>query len=325
MLPKRLAPGDEIRVIAPSTSLALVKEKQIELATDRFVQLGFTVTFGKHVYDHNEFFTTSIEQRIEDLHDAFQNPNVKGIIAGLGGYHTNQLLPHIDFDLIRENPKIFCGYGDITALHGAIYKKTGLITYYGPFFSSFGIKHGADYTLQSFIEAVTNDAPLEIEPSQTWSEDPWHLEQEDRTYIQSAGYSVIQEGRAEGKLVGGTLSTLNLLQGTKYMPSLENAILFIDEDEESHPQRFDRDLQSLLQLPDASKIKGIMIGRFQTASNVTEAALRKIIADKGELAGIPVIANVNFGHVQPIATIPYGAEAVISGFGTDITISIEQK
>lgn len=326
MLSKRLMPGDEIRVIAPSTSLALVKGKQIEKATERLTQLGFNVSFGKHVYDHDEFFTTSIQQRVEDLHNAFREPNVKAILTGLGGYHANQLLKYIDYDLIRENPKIFSGFGDITCLHGAIYKKTGLITYYGPFFSSFGIKHGFDYTLQSFIEAVTNDAPLDIDPSPDWSEDPWHLEQEERTYNKSDGYLVIQEGEASGKLIGGTLSALNLLKGTEYLPSLENSILFLEDDDESHPQAFDRDLQSLLHLPEAAGIKGILIGRFQTNSNVTEAALRKIIAGKQEeLRRIPVIANVNFGHVQPIATIPIGAKGVISGIGKQIKITIEQK
>src|SRR5213079_2607753 len=152
MLPNRLARGDEIRVIAPSTSMALVKGKQVEFAIERLTQLGFQVTFGKNVEDHDEFFSTSIEQRIEDLHQAFQNPNVKGILTALGGYNANQLLNYIDYDIIKANPKVFCGYSDSTAIHAAIYKKTGLITYYGPFFSSFGMKSGFDYTLQSFLE-----------------------------------------------------------------------------------------------------------------------------------------------------------------------------
>jgi muramoyltetrapeptide carboxypeptidase len=322
MLPNRLSPGDEIRVIAPSTSMAVIKGKQVELATQRLNQLGFTVTFGKHVEDHDDFFTTSIEQRIEDLHDAFRDPNVKGILTALGGYHANQLLKYIDYDLIKKNPKVFCGYSDITALNAAIYKKTGLVTYLGPFFSTFGVKYGIDYTLQSFLEAVTNDAPYEVYPSPAWSDDKWYLDQEERTFIEQENYLVIQEGDAEGKLVGGNLSTLHLLQGTEFMPSLKNCILFIEEDNEAHIHSFDRVLQSLLQLPDAASIKGILIGRFQNDSNVTEAAIKRVIATKTELKNIPVIANVNFGHVQPIATIPMGANAAISAKGTTTTITI---
>lgn len=283
------------------------------------------MTYGKNAQEHDEFFSTSIEERIEELHDAFTDPNVKGILTVIGGYNANQLLNYIDFGLIKSNPKVFCGFSDITALQGAIYKKTGLITYSGPHFSSFGVKHGFEYTLESFIHAVTNEAPYEITASTHWSDDPWYLDQEDRHFIKNNGYIAIQEGDAEGRLIGGNLCTLNLLQGTEFMPSLKDSILFIEDDEESHALTFDRDLQSLLHQPDARDIKGILIGRFQKNSQVTEEALKKIIESKKELQGIPVIANVNIGHVQPYATIPIGGKAVIKAQGSESEIWIEQK
>jgi len=323
MLADRLLPGDEVRVIAPSTSMALVKGKQIELARERLEALGFRVTFGEHVHGHNEFFSTSIDDRLEDLHAAFQDPDVKGILAATGGYAANQLLKYIDYDLIKRNPKVFCGHHDITALTAAIYNKTGLMTYYGPMFSSFGIKYGYDYLLSSFLEAITNDAPYELTPSPTWSDEPWYLEEGERTLGKQDGYLIIHEGEASGRLIGGNLSTLNLLQGTEYMPSLEDSILFIEEDEESHALSFDRHLQSILQLPDAGGIKAILIGRFQENSQVTETGLKKIIDAKAELNGIPVIANVNFGSTQPIATLPVGAKAVITTEENQVQIMIE--
>ncbi|MBY0154896.1 LD-carboxypeptidase [Cytobacillus oceanisediminis] len=325
MLAERLKPGDEIRVIAPARSMAIIKGEQLRIAQERLNQLGFTITYGKNAELHDEFFSTSIEERIEDLHDAFTDPNVKGILTVIGGYNANQLLNYIDFEIIKNNPKILCGFSDITALQGAIYKKTGLITYSGPHFSSFGVKHGFEYTLDSFINAVTNDAPYEILASSDWSDDPWYLDQEDRHFIKNNGYTVIQEGDAEGRLIGGNLCTLNLLQGTEFMPSLKDSILFIEDDEESHALTFDRDLQSLLYLPDAQGIKGILIGRFQKNSQVTEEALRKIIESKKELHGIPVIADVNFGHVQPYATIPIGGRAAIKAKGFESEIWIEQR
>ncbi|KAF0818657.1 hypothetical protein KIS4809_2365 [Bacillus sp. ZZV12-4809] len=283
------------------------------------------MTYGKNAQEHDEFFSTSIEERIEELHDAFTDPNVKGILTVIGGYNANQLLNYIDFGLIKSNPKVFCGFSDITALQGAIYKKTGLITYSGPHFSSFGVKHGFEFTLESFIHAVTNEAPYEITASTHWSDDPWYLDQEDRHFIRNNGYIAIQEGDSEGRLIGGNLCTLNLLQGTEFMPSLKDSILFIEDDEESHALTFDRDLQSLLHQPDARDIKGILIGRFQKNSQVTEEALKKIIESKKELQGIPVIANVNIGHVQPYATIPIGGKAVIKAQGSESEIWIEQK
>ena len=109
------------------------------------------------------------------------------------------------------------------------------------------------------------------------------------------------------------------------MPFLKNAILFIEDDRESYPQAFDRDLQSLLQQPGARDIQAILIGRFQKESNMTEEALRKIIASKKEIAHIPIIANVSFGHVQPMATIPIGCYATVSANKKETEIWIEQK
>jgi muramoyltetrapeptide carboxypeptidase len=325
MFAPKLIPGDEIRVIAPSTSMIILKEAQIELAVERLTNLGFKVTFGKNADAHDEFFSSSVSERIEDLHAAFADPNVKGILTAIGGYNANQILKYIDYNLISSNPKVFCGYSDITALQLAIYQKTGLVTYSGPHFSSFGVKHGFEYTLEAFLEAVTNDASYEISPSATWSDDAWYIDQEERTFHEQNGYNIIQEGEAEGKLIGGNLCTMNLLQGTEFMPSLKDSILFIEDDEESHSRSFDRDLQSLLHLPDAGSIKALLIGRFQVNSKITDEALKKIIMSKEELKNIPIIANVNFGHVQPFATLPIGSVATVKALDGQTEIFIEQK
>ncbi|MBK5442145.1 MULTISPECIES: S66 family peptidase [unclassified Peribacillus] len=322
MKPSRLKAGDEIRIIAPSRSLAIVKGEQRRLAEERLMELGFKVTYGNTALVHDDFFSNSIEDRIEDLHDAFRDPNVKGIFTAIGGYNANQLLRYIDYDLIKENPKVLMGYSDITAILLAIYKKTGLTTYPGPHFSTFGMKAGLEYTMEYFKKAVLQVDDFYLEPSETWSDDSWHLEQEDRTFHTNLGYMVIQEGEATGTIIGGNLCTINLLQGTEYMPSLKDSILFIEDDEESHPFSFDRDLQSLLQLPDASGIKGIVIGRFQKESGMTDYALQEIISTKKEINGIPVIANANFGHVHPFVTVPVGAKAVMNVKNGKVTVNV---
>lgn len=325
MLADRLKPGDEIRIIAPSMSMSILKEKQVKIAEERLRKLGFTVTYGQNAFIQNEFFSSSIEEKMADLHDAFSDSNVKGILTAIGGYNANGLLKYINYDLIKNNPKVFCGFSDITALNLAIYQKTGLITYSGPHFSSFGMKHGFDYTFSSFLSAVTNDAPYDVSPSSEWSDDPWYLDQEKRSFIKQESYLVLQEGQAQGRLIGGNLCTMNLLQGTEFMPSLKDAILFIEDDEESHPQSFERDLQSILHLPEASDIKALLIGRFQKSSNMTEEALRWIISTKEELKGIPIIANVNFGHTSPIATLPVGAKATVAASRNEIEIVICER
>jgi muramoyltetrapeptide carboxypeptidase LdcA involved in peptidoglycan recycling len=124
--------------------------------------------------------------------------------------------------------------------------------------------------------------------------------------IKNNGYFVINEGKAEGTILGANLCTFNLLQGTEFMPDLADSVLFIEDDYESKPHHFDRDLQSLIHLPDFPKVKGLVIGRFQKASEMTNKLLSKIIATKEELTEIPVVANVDFGHSEPRITFPIG-------------------
>ena len=134
IIPDRLKKGDEIRVIAPSRNINLLSEETMKIATSRLDELGFKVTFGKNV--HNEidknYYCSSIEDRVSDLHDAFRDKNVKAILTVIGGFNVNQILDYLDYDLIKNNPKIICGFSDITALLNSITTKTGLVTYYGP-------------------------------------------------------------------------------------------------------------------------------------------------------------------------------------------------
>jgi muramoyltetrapeptide carboxypeptidase len=312
MFAPKLQPGDEIRVISPSTSLAILSEEQRTAAYNTLTEMGFRVTFSKNAEELNDFLSSSIESRIEDLHEAFLDPNVKGILTTLGGFLVNQLLKYIDYDLIQRNPKVLCGYSDITALSGAIYRKTGLATYSGPHFSTFGMKQGLEYTKEYFEACVMKNDAVEIVPSKEWSDDCWYMDQEKRLFMPNAGFVVIQEGECEGTIIGGNLCTLNLLQGTEFMPSLQDAILFIEDDNAVCPRTFDRDLQSLLHLPEASSIKGIVIGRFQKASGVTNELLTQVIKTKREIQHIPVIANADFGHTTPSFTFPIGGKASIS-------------
>ena len=176
-----------------------------------------------------------------------------------------------------------------------------------------------------FLQAITNDSILYIESSKEWSNDLWYLNQEDRTFYPNEGYFIINEGQAEGKILGGNLCTFNLLQGTQFMPDLTDSILFIEDDNESHSQMFDRDLQSLLHQPNADKIRAIIIGRFEKESQVTKEGLRLIIQTKKELQHIPVIANVDFGHTSPIFTIPIGGTCTVKASGGIVELILQQK
>ncbi len=181
--------------------------------------MGFKVSFGKHLEEIDDFSSSPINSRIEDLHNAFSDKNVKAILTVIGGHNSNQLLDYIDWELIRNNPKILCGFSDITALNNSILAKTGLVTYSGSHYSTFSQKLHFDYTLDYFKKCLMTNDQFEIKPSSEWSDDQWYIDQEKRNLIKNDGYLVINDGEAEGTIIGGNLCTFNLLQGTKYLPN----------------------------------------------------------------------------------------------------------
>lgn len=325
MVPEKLRIGDEVRIIAPSRSLAILSEETKKIANQRFQELGLKLSFGKHVQESDDFHSTSIESRIEDLHEAFADKNIKAIFTVIGGYNVNQLLDYIDYDLIKNNPKILCGYSDITALQNAIYAKTGLVTYSGPHYCTFGMKQGFEWTLDYVKKCLFLSESYEVHSSLRWSDDNWYLDQENRNYLPNEGCWIMNEGKATGTSLGANLCTFNLLQGTQFMPDLKNSILFLEEDAlagEFTAVEFDRNLQSLIHQPGFDNVKGLVIGRFQKQSNVTRALLQKIIKIKKLLNAIPVIANVDFGHTDPMITFPIGGEIELTALQNQVRLIV---
>lgn len=327
MIPNKLKIGDEVRVIAPSRSMEILKEDCIKIATERLESLGLKVTFGKYVYETDEDFNAaSAINRAEDLNEAFGDKNVKAILTVIGGHNSNQILKYIDYNLIKENPKIFCGFSDITALSNSIHAKTGLVTYSGPHYSSFGMLKGFEYTLDYFKKMFFEEEEFKIESSKEWSNDLWFIDQENREFIQNEGMFVINEGEAEGEIVGGNLCTLNLLQGTPYMPNIEDKILFLEDDgmaDKIFFCNFDRDLQSIIDMPEFKKVKAIILGRAEKNCQMTKEKWSKLIKNKPELSKIPVIAGADFGHTTPIFTFPIGGEARIEAKNDKINLYIK--
>ena len=297
MIANKLELGDEVRVIAPSRNLKEVRQDVHHHAIDFWKREGFHLTFSKNSREMNKFHSSSIASRVEDIHEAFCDPNVKMVITCLGGFNANQILRHLDYDLIAMHPKILCGFSDITALTNAIYARTGLVTYHGPHFSTFGFDKETKYTRKAFFDCVMKDGPVTVTPSEA-----------------AAKYHIIQEGTCEGTIIGGNLCTLNLLQGTPYMPSIRDKVLFLEDDNIMGPYfsyEFDRNLESLLQTDGADTIKGIVFGRFDESCGLTVETITDIIQNKVP-ATIPVVFGADFGHVFPMITFPIGGTSKIS-------------
>jgi muramoyltetrapeptide carboxypeptidase len=323
IVPRKLGRGDTIRVVAPARSRTVVTEHdQTALIEKRFAALGLRLTFGDHVDERDDFDSAPVASRVEDLHAAFADPGVAGILTVIGGTNSNELLPYLDWDLIAAHPKFFCGYSDITAVQNAILARTGLVTYSGPHWSSFGMRDHFEQTEQWFTQALLGTGPIELRPSESWTDDQWFADQDKRSVRDNDGWWPLRPGQATGRIVGGNLCTLNLLQGTTYMPSLDGTVLMVEDDYLSDAREFARNLTSLLQLPDASGVQGLVIGRFQEASRVTRSLLEQIIDRQHGLAGLPVLANADFGHTDPRITFPIGGQATLAvGAGSSLHIA----
>ena len=309
MYANRLQNGDEIRVISPSRSLSVVRETIYNQALDYLQNKGYHITFSNNSNEIEYANSASVNSRVEDLHNAFLDQNVKAILTSIGGFNVNQILEYIDYSIIKNNPKIICGFSDITALLNAIYAKTGLVTYHGPHFCSFGYERNRDYTNDYFEKCMMSYKEYDIVPS-----------------FEASNYIVIQEGNCEGIVIGGNLCTLNLLQGTDYMPKLHEVILFLEDDNimgDYFTQEFERNLQSLLQVKE-SRIAGIVFGRFSEDCKLTEEVITQIVKSKKQLKNIPIIFNTDFGHVFPYFTFPIGGKARIIAYGNKVNITIKQ-
>ena len=325
IFPQKLSRGDEIQVISPSRSMSIISSSVRSIAINRLTELGLKVSFSTHCEETDRFHSSSIQSRLEDLHAAFANPNIKAILTTIGGYNSIQLLNGIDYKLIQKNPKILCGYSDITTLQNAIFAKTGLITFSGPHFSTFGCLKGNEYTIEYFQKCLFSNQPFEINSSDTWSDDEWYIDQDKRSFLPNLGFKVIQPGIAEGMIIGGNMDSLTVLQGTDYMPSLHNSIIFLEDNYPMTAEVFDRHLHSLTLQKDFQSVKGMVIGRFQKESNISMDALTNIVQSKKELRSIPVIAGVDFGHTMPLLTFSIGGSFQLEASSSAIKLCLSSS
>ncbi len=293
--PKRLTQGDTIALIAPASG---VEPEEFEKALQNLGNLGFKTKVGKNARARKGFLAGTDQERLEDLHQAFADKEVKAVWCVRGGYGASRLLPDLNFDLIKKNPKILIGYSDITALHTAIHQNTGLVTFHGP----TGAATFSDYAKKHIINTLTNpSAPYKIELS------PDNAAKESNLFKTET----ITPGKCRGGLIGGNLSLLSALTGTPFgLRNLKGKILFI-EDVGEQPYRIDRMLTQLRQAVDLRQIAGIALGVFEDCNpkSAGSQSLLEVLKDRlGDLK-IPVIYGLSFGHIRDQFTLPVGIEA----------------
>lgn len=315
---KRLKIGDHIRVVSPSSSIERIGGFEANVAAkEKLEALGFRLSFSEHYFENDIFDSAPIASRVADLEAAFANETVDAILTTIGGFNCNELLPYLDFDLIAQNSKIFCGYSDTTALLNAIYAKTGMQTYMGPAYSSFKMEQGQQYQTTSWLNAVTQDT-YQLTPSLQWSSDAWYLSNAPRTFYPTE-WKVYNPGQASGIAIGGNISTLNLLTGTEFAPRPDKYVLFLEEAEDDDYLIIARHLTALLQA--YPNPQAVVFGRFPKETKLTEEILLKILDKHPILKKVPVLYDLDFAHTQPLFTITIGGQVEIDTKTFSITFS----
>jgi muramoyltetrapeptide carboxypeptidase len=308
--PARLREGATVALIAPSSPAA---EQKIEKAILNLTQMGYSVQEGRSLRARTGFLAGTDADRLADLHNAFQNPDIDAIWCVRGGYGAARLLPHLDYELIRQHPKPLIGYSDITALHIAIHQQTGLVTFHGP----VGGEEYPPETLQN-LEAIIKNP---VYPWAVAGSSNLITELEQVRYDEWVG-ETMAKGSAEGVLTGGNLAILASLVGTSWQPVFAGKIAFI-EDIGEVPYRIDRMLTQLLQATDLKQAAGIALGQFTDCNpkgNSPSFRLKETLRERLGGLGIPVAYGLPFGHLDLNATLPYGIRARLDADALRLTI-----
>lgn len=298
LLPSKLKIGDTIGIVAPSSPIIGNNIEELNRAKKIAERSGFEVKYSKNIFSNTNGYSATAREKAEDINTMFADKEVKMIWCAKGGNNSNSTFEYIDYELIKKNPKIICGFSDITSITNMITEKTGLITFSGTNFKTIA----TDETDFSYKQALSRfvDGNLEFGP-------------ENEEYI------TIQEGKATGELIGGNLSLTRGMVAGKYSLDFTDKILFLEElGFETDPEATSNNVYYMKQNGVFDKIKGLWIGNYEHESGIS---LEKIILDAldGEYK-FPIIKSNNFGHIERKTVVPIGTKAEIN---TDEDVKIK--
>lgn len=289
MIPKRLSPGDTIGIASPSTAVQPEVESQLTAGLTFFESMGFGIKLGQYIRSDRSASAASPEQKAEDLNALFADPSVKAIICAQGGNTANASLPLLNWETIRENPKIFLGISDITVLLNAIHHKTGLVTFHGNDIM-WGFGHNmTEYDKNEFIRVLINGEIGPIPKNSTWK--------------------TIRDGIAAGTLLGGNLRCLLKLAGTPYWPDFTGAVLFI-EAYRITPDGCRTAFHQLHQMGIFDQIQGVIVGYIDGMQRDAAPGpyLEDFLFEVTKTYPFPILKVNDFGHNCPNTVLPVGGQ-----------------
>lgn len=321
--PKKLKPGDTIGLVTPATFLT---EDELRHAEEKMQKLGFRIYYSPNMLVRKGHLGGTDEQRAADLNYMFENDAIDGIWCGRGGYGSARILPYLNYDAIRSNPKPFIGYSDITSLHYAIHARTGLVTFHGPVakeeLNPFAERYLKEVLIEGRKKVLYKNEAEGIQPRPVDIVEEGVQEPEINRHVPET----IIPGVAEGLLVGGNLSLVTAIAGTNFDIDMRGKLVFL-EDVGEIPPRIDRMLTQLLltedKLPAAA---GVVLGVFadcEPKDPQKSLSLREVLYDRLSSLGVPVLYGLSFGHIKRNMMIPFGVQARLDA--SDQTLTLLEK
>lgn len=289
MIPQKLEKGDTIGIIAPSDPITEKSMIDINNSIKLLEDNGYKIKMGRYALNNEYGYSASPESKAKDINEMFADKNIKMVFCATGGFNSNSTFDYIDYNLIKNNPKIICGFSDSTSILNAIHEKTRLVTFHGPTFKSL-TSWETDYAFKEVIKRFENKS-LE-------------LGTHDDKYV------TINEGKCTGKLVGGNLSLLSRMICGKYSIDFKDKILFMEDlGYESPEGMISNHLYYMKQNGVFDQVVGIWVGNYETESNIAlEDILMQVLENDYNL---PIIKSNNFGHTDKKTVIPIGTMAKI--------------
>lgn len=309
---RKLEKGDLIGIYSPSAPATYTAPKRFQRAKAYLEKQGFRIHEGSLTGSYDHYRSGSIKDRVEELNELIRNPEIKCIMSTIGGMNSNAMLPYIDYDAFKENPKLMIGYSDVTAVLLAIYAKTGITTFYGPaLVPSFGeFEPFVDFTHEFFEQMLlTNQKiPYRLPFPPYWTDDKvnWEDKTVEKTRNPNKWITVI-EGHAAGRLIGGNLNTMAGVWGSEYMPEIRVGDILLLEDSFKDAATIERSF-SLLKLNGVfDKVAGIILGKHEQFNDQgTGRAPYQVLLEVLNGQKLPILADFDCCHTHPMLTIPIG-------------------
>jgi len=296
--PPRLEPGDAVGLINPAG--ASLNPAVIGSVAKNLAKLGLEIRTGRHLMDRYGYLAGRDEDRAADVNAMFADESIRAVLPVRGGWGCNRILPLLDYDLVAANPKVLMGYSDITSLLLAVHSKTGLVTFHGP----VGVSDWNAFTVDHVRKILfQGQAPLLVNPSHG----------ESPGLALSSPIHTIARGRSRGRLLGGNLSVLTAMVGSRYLPDWKGSILFV-EDVREDVYRIDRMITQLKLAGILQELRGFVFGKCTGCGgeiSPNSFTLEEVLDDHIRPLGIPAWYGAMIGHIHDKLTVPVGVEAEI--------------